>query len=52
MDSKLIQRESEILKVLKDSNNPNLIKIYDVIPITEKKELHLMMEKCSGGDLK
>ena len=52
MDSKLIHRESEILLKLKTAVNPNLVKIYDVIPCPEKKELHLIMEKCCGGDLK
>jgi len=52
MDDKLIIRESEILNKLKDVNNPNLVRIYDIIPINEKKELYIIMEKCLGGDLK
>ena len=52
MDDKLINRESVILKKLKDVDNPNSVKVYDVIPDDEKKELYIIMEKVKGGDLK
>ena len=52
MNDKLIKRESEILMKLKDVDNPNLVKVYDVIPDDEKKELYIIMEKVKGGDLK
>ena len=37
---------------LKDVDNPNLVKVYDVIPDDEKKELYIIMEKVKGGDLR
>lgn len=52
MDSKLICRESEILLKLKNADNPNLVKVYNVYHNKEIKELQLVMEKCTGGDLK
>ena len=45
MNDKLIKRESEILMKLKDVDNPNLVKVYDVIPDDEKKELYIIMER-------
>lgn len=48
IDKKLINRESEILIKLKDVNNPNLVKIYDVYFVPEENELHIVMELCTG----
>jgi len=39
-------REIDIMKIL---DHPNIIKLYDVF--AETKQLHLVMEMCSGGEL-
>jgi len=52
MDNNLINRESENLMVLRNVNNPNLIKMYGCIPVPRKNEFHIIMEKCNGGSLR
>ena len=45
-DFNLVQNEIEIMKV---SQHPNLIKLYDVIE--NEEDIHIVMEYCEGGDL-
>lgn len=52
MDNKLIIRESENLMMLRNVDNPNLVRMYGVIPVPDKKEVQIIMEKCNGGNLK
>jgi serine/threonine protein kinase len=48
-DEKMIKREMEIMNLLKNIENPNLIKIYDIE--YSSKEIKIYMEKCAKGDL-
>lgn len=52
VDNSFISRESENLMILRNVNNPNLIKMYGVIPVPEKKQIHIIMEKCNQGNLR
>ena len=45
IDEKLIKREIEIINLLKNIENPNLIKIYDIE--CSNKETKIYMEKCA-----
>lgn len=42
-------REFEIMRKLKNENNPNLVRIYDVE--SENNKVYIFMEYCEGGDL-
>ncbi|CAD8127247.1 unnamed protein product [Paramecium sonneborni] len=46
----LIDREINILEQLNKVDNPNLVKIYRVIK--EERQIYIIMERCTGGDLK
>ncbi|CAD8193921.1 unnamed protein product [Paramecium octaurelia] len=46
----LIDREIKILEQLNKVDNPNLVKIYRVIK--EERQIYIIMERCTGGDLK
>ena len=48
-DEKVIKREMEIMNLLKNTENLNLIKIYDIQ--YSSKEINIYMEKCAQGDL-
>ena len=48
-DEKMIKREMEIMNLLKNIENPNLIKVYDIE--YNNKEINIYMEKCAKGDL-
>lgn len=34
------------------AENPNLVKVYDILEDKEKNNLYLIMEHCNKGDLK
>jgi len=44
-----LYREFEIMRKLKNENNPNLVRIYDVE--SENNKVYIFMEYCEGGDL-
>ncbi|CAD8128042.1 unnamed protein product [Paramecium sonneborni] len=50
VETGLIEREIKILEQLNKVDNPNLVKIYRVIK--EQQQIFIIMEKCTGGDLK
>jgi hypothetical protein len=45
----VIKREMEIMNLLKNIENPNLIKVYDIE--YSSMEIKIYMEKCAKGDL-
>ena len=48
-DRKDIERISREIKILKKVRHPNVIQLYEIIET--EKELYMIMEYCSGGEL-
>jgi serine/threonine protein kinase len=48
-DSSDVERVSREIKILKQVNNPNIVKLYEIIET--QKQLYLIMEYASGGEL-